>query len=320
MPLELYRPVGIINDDYHRCLFNSLSSGNGETTILPKILVTGAPGNVGSEVVKGLMGLVPIRIGAHETERAREAFGDNPGYEFVHFDFLDSSTYGPAFTGIEKMLLVRPPALANVKRDIAPALQAAKQAGVTHIVFLSIQGVEQNRMVPHYKIEKAILALGFTYTFLRASFFMQNLSTTHLSEIRDHGVISVPVGEARTSFIDVRDIAAVAVCALTESGHENKIYTLTGSEALDYYQLSNTMAAELGRPIRYTNPSVIGFIRNQVSAGRAMGFTLVMAGLYTITRFGNAREVTSDVRRILGREPITLGQFVHDYHMSWQNR
>lgn len=289
-------------------------------TMLSKILITGAPGNVGSEVVKGLIGLVPFRVGAYNTESARTAFGDSAGSEYVHFDFLDPSTYAPTFAGIEKMFLVRPPALANVKRDIAPALQAAKQAGVRHIVFLSIQGVEQNRMVPHYKIEKLILELGFVYTFLRASFFMQNLSTTHLIEIRDHDVISVPVGKARTSFIDVRDIAAVAVRALTEEGHENKIYTLTGGEALDYYQVSKTMAAELGRPIRYTNPSVIGFIRDQIAAGRALGFTLVMTGLYIITRFGNAKEVTPDVHRILGREPITLRQFVRDYQLCWQPR
>ena len=295
-----------------------MSSEKDEKTTLPKILITGAPGNVGSEVVKGLTDLAPIRIGVHRTEPARKTFGNNPGYELVHFDFLDSSTYAPTFTGIEKMFLVRPPALSNVKRDIVPALQAAKQAGVKHIVFLSIQGVEQNRIVPHHKIEKAILALGFTYTFLRASFFMQNLSTTHLSEIRDSGVISVPVGNAQTSFIDVRDIAAAAVHALIDAGYEDKIYTLTGSEALNYYQVSSVMAAELGRPIRYTNPSAIRFIRDQLALGRTLGFSIVMAGLYTFTRFGNAKEVTSDVCRILGREPITLHQFVHDYHTCWQ--
>ncbi len=286
--------------------------------MFPKILITGATGNVGSEVVKGLLGAVPIRIGAFKVDAARKAFGEVPGSTFAHFDFLDSTTWKPAFAGIEKLFLVRPPALSNVKRDIAPALLAAKQAGVKHIVFLSIQGVEQNRMVPHHKIEQAILSLGFTYTFLRASFFMQNLSTTHLKEIRDDGVISVPVGKARTSFVDVRDIAAVAVHALAETGHENKSYTLTGIEALDYYQVSQTMSAELGRPIRYTNPSVIGFIHAQVAAGRALGFTLVMAGLYTITRLGNAKQVTPDVQRLLGRQSITLRQFVHDYRLCWQ--
>ena len=78
------------------------------------------------------------------------------------------------------------------------------------------------------------------------------------------------------------------------------------------------MAAELGRPIRYTNPSAIRFIRDQLALGRTLGFSIVMAGLYTFTRFGNAKEVTSDVCRILGREPITLHQFVHDYHTCWQ--
>jgi len=281
-----------------------------------KILVTGAPGNVGSEVVKGLIGKAAFRIGAYNVESARTAFGSDQA--IVRFDFLDSATYGAAFAGIETMFLVRPPALSNVKRDIAPALIAAQQAGVKHIVFLSLQGVEQNRIVPHYKIEKLILELGFAYTFLRASFFMQNLSTTHLTEIRDKGVIGVPVGRARTSFIDVRDIAAVAVYALTEDGHTNKIYTLTGSEALDYYQVSQTMTDVLGRPVRYTNPSVIGFLRNQLAAGRPLGFSVVMAGLYTITRFGNAKDVTPDVRRVLGREPIPFRQFVHDYRTCWQ--
>jgi uncharacterized protein YbjT (DUF2867 family) len=288
--------------------------------MLPKILITGAPGNVGSEVVKGLVGVAPIRIGAFDADAARNAFANVPDIECVHFDFLDSVTFASALGGIEKMFLIRPPALSNVKREIAPALHTAKQAGIKHIIFLSIQGVEQNRLVPHFKIEQAILSLGFTYTFLRASFFMQNLSTTHLKEIRDDSVISVPVGNARTSFVDVRDIAAVAVHALTETGHENRTYTLTGSEALDYYQVSQIMAAELGRPIRYTNPSVIGFIRTQLTAGRALDFSLVMAGLYTITRFGNAKEVTPDVQRILGRQPITLRQFAHDYHLCWQPR
>ncbi|MCC7446443.1 MAG: SDR family oxidoreductase [Anaerolineae bacterium] len=280
------------------------------------ILVTGAPGNVGSEVVKGLIGKAAFQIGAYNVESTRKAFGSDQ--DIVRFDFLDSATYGPAFARIEAMFLVRPPALSNVKRDIAPALIAAQQAGVKHIVFLSLQGVEQNRIVPHYKIEKLILELGFAYTFLRASFFMQNLSTTHLAEIRDKSEIGVPVGRAKTSFIDVRDIAAVAVRALTEDGHANKIYTLTGSEALDYYQVSQTMTDVLGRPVRYTNPSVIGFLRDQLAAGRPLGYSVVMAGLYTITRLGNAKDVTGDVSRILGREPIPFRQFVHDYQACWQ--
>ncbi len=280
-----------------------------------KILVTGAPGNVGSEVVKELMGKAEFRVGAYHVESAKQAFGDE--IDCVRFDFLDPTTFAATFQGIEKMFLVRPPALSNVTRDIAPALNAAKAAGVRHIVFLSLQGVENNRVVPHHKIEQLIREMGFVYTFVRASFFMQNLSTTHRAEIRDHNEIAVPVGKAKTSFIDVRDIAAVAARALLENGHENMCYTVTGSEALDYFQVAETLSTTLGRPIRYTHPSVLKFFRQQLATGSKLGYALVLSGLYTITRFGNAKEVTPVVQNILGRPPITFKQFVTDYRASW---
>ncbi len=279
------------------------------------ILVTGAPGNVGTEVVKSLAGKVPFRVGAYRADRARQTLGGDA--EYVHFDFLDPATFAPTFTGIKKMFLVRPPALANVQREIAPALRAAKQMGVEQIVFLSIQGVEQNRRVPHYKIEKLILELGFTYTFLRAGFFMQNLSTTHRAEIRDQNEIALPVGKAKTSFIDARDIGAAAACALLESGHENKRYTLTGSEALNYDQVAEIMSSVLGRHIRYTHPSIIQFLVRQMRAGAKPGFAILMAGLYTLTRFGNAKDVSPEVAQVLGRPPILFRQFVNDYRTCW---
>jgi len=279
------------------------------------ILVTGAPGNVGTEVVKALTGKVEFRVGAYHISKAHSLLGEVA--EYIHFDFLDPATFAPTFAGIEKMFLVRPPALSNVKRDITPALSAAKQAGVKHIVFLSIQGVEQNRMVPHFKIEATIRELGFDYIFLRASFFMENLSTTHQAEIRDRNEIAVPVGKARTSFVDVRDLGAVAARALTEPGYENKVYTLTGSEALDYQQVAAILTESLGRTIRYTRPSVFGFVAQQLTHGRSLGIIVVMAGLYTITRFGNASEVTHDVQTLLGCPPILFKQFVNDYRASW---
>jgi len=284
----------------------------------PKILVTGAPGNVGSEVVKGLQQAgVEFRIGAFDMDLADKTFGtDN---EIVRFDFLDPSTYRQTFDGIERMFLVRPPLLSNVKRDIAPALWAAVGAGVQHIVFLSIQGVEKNRVVPHYKIEQLILRAGVDFTFLRAGFFMQNLSTTHAQEIRELNKIPLPVGKAKTSFIDVRDIASAAVVALTEDGHKNKTYTVTGAEALDYYTVADKLSDELGRRITYTNPSVFSFIHQQLKRGSKLGYVLVVTALYTITRFGNASEITEDIETLLGRPPITFDRFIQDYRDSWLN-
>ncbi len=282
-----------------------------------RILITGAPGNVGTEVVRELERKgIPFRVGAYNLNNARETLGND--LDITHFDFLKPETYSATFKGIEQMFLVRPPALSNVQRDIAPAIQTAVKAGVKHIVFLSIQGVEANRIVPHYKIEQLLLASGVEYTFLRASFFMQNLSTTHRNEIRDQNEIALPVGAARTSFIDIRDIAAIVAQALTEARYVNQRYTLTGSEALDYDQVANKLSVTLHRTIRYIHPSIITFIRRQLAQGQKLSYTLIMVALYTITRFGNAKTVTEDVERLLGRPPISFDQFAKDYQNSWQ--
>lgn len=279
------------------------------------ILISGAPGNVGTEVVQALIGQANIRVAAYDIQRARARLGEN--VEIVHFDFLDSTTFEQTFDGVDRMFLVRPPTLANVEHDIAPALRAAKNAGVRYIVFLSLQGVENNRIVPHHKIETLIREMGFRYTFLRASFFMQNLSTVHRTEIQNEDRISVPVGLAKTSFIDVRDIAAVAAHFLIEPEGADKAYTLTGAEALNYTEVSGILTSVLGRPIRYDRPSIIRFVWEQVRAGRKLGYTLIMAALYTLTRFGNAKAVTPDVQAILHRNPISFSQFAQDYKQVW---
>ena len=279
------------------------------------IFVTGAPGNIGTEVVKGLVNAnVRFRVGARDLDSARKTLSGVQ--DIVPFDFLNPSTFS-AFEGAETLFLVRPPALANVQKEIAPALNAAKAAGVKRIVFLSIQGVEQNKRVPHYKIEQYIRSIGLDFTFLRASFFMQNLSTTHRAEIQQQNKIALPVGKSKTSFIDARDIGAVAARVLTEPGHVNRMYTLTGPEALDYYQVAQILTEVLGRPIRYTNPMIPAFVISQLRMNQKPGMVLVMTMLYTITRFGNAAEVTPDTEQILQRPPITFRQFATDFCHVW---
>ena len=216
----------------------------------PEILVMGAMGNVGTEVVRSLAAInIPMRVADLFPEKIRERFGK--GVQAVHFDFSDPATFADTFKGIRKVFVMRPPQISNIKRDMVPTLEAAKAAGVKNMVFLSLIGIEQNKMVPHYQVEKWILASGLNYTFLRCSFFMQNLNTTHLAEIRDRNELYIPVGFAKTSFLDVRDIGAVAALALTEKGHANKAYDLTGSEALDYYHVADMFTEVLGRKITY---------------------------------------------------------------------
>jgi uncharacterized protein YbjT (DUF2867 family) len=254
----------------------------------------------------------PVVAAVRDPERARQALP----VPAVAFDFHEPATYDNAFRDVEKLFLVRPPAIAAVWRSIFPALRAAQRAGVRHVVFLSLLGAEQNPLVPHRWIEWYLQSLEMDWTFLRPSFFMQNLSTTHREEIRDRDEIFVPAGEGATSFIDARDIAAVAVRALTEAGHENAAYALTGAEALTYAEVAHVVSDVLGRPIRYRDPSLLDFVQRHLGE-RPLGLVLVMAGIYLTARLGLAARTTLDVERLLGRPPTTVRQFAEDYRSVW---
>ncbi len=280
------------------------------------ILVIGALGNVGAEVVKSLLSAgYKVRASDTNPEMVKERFGAT--VEAVRFDFTDPTTYKATFIGVEKMFILRPPHITNIKRDMVPSIDAAKRAGVKHVVFLSLIGIENTKYVPHYKVETYLKEVNLQTTFLRCSFFMQNLNTTHRKEIKERNEIFVPVGNAKTSFIDARDIGAVAAVALTQDGHAGKNYDLTGSEALDYWQAAKILSEVLGREIKYKNPNLIHFFLETMRRGTPFMFALVMTGLYTSTRFGMAEPITNEVEKLTGKKPITFREYVTDYKESW---
>jgi uncharacterized protein YbjT (DUF2867 family) len=299
-------------------------------------LVTGATGNVGREVVQLLSAQeFPVIAAVRDPIGASKDFGSN--VRCVLFDFTNPATFADAFEGIDKLFLVRPPAITDI-HQITPALDAAKQADVAEIIFLSIIGADKNPIVPHYAIERAIEQLNIPAVFLRCSFFMQNLNTTHREDIRLRDRLFMPAGNGRTSFIDVRDIAAVAVKILTEepdwakptlcltAGSANandrasqidRAYALTGAATLTYSEVASIFTNVLDRPIHYTNPSIIIFIWQMLRQGFPLQFVLVMVGIYTTARFGLASMVTSDVEQLLGRVPISIQQYIKDYRQCW---
>jgi uncharacterized protein YbjT (DUF2867 family) len=286
------------------------------------ILVTGATGNVGREVVCLLSDLdCPVTAAVRNPIESQKSFGSN--VRCVSFDFTNPDTFTAAFAGINKLFLVRPPAISDIDR-ITPALNAAKRSGIEEIVFLSIIGADKNRIVPHHAIERAIEQLSIPAVFLRCSFFMQNLNTTHREDIRLRDRLFIPAGKGRTSFIDVRDIAAVAVKILTEKQDRsktellsNRAYDLTGAVALTYSEVATIFTTVLGRRIQYTNPSIPIFIWQMLRQGFPLQFVLVMVGIYTTARFGLADLVTSDVWQLLGRDPIKIDLYVEDYRKCW---
>ena len=284
---------------------------------MSKFLVTGATGNIGRYVVKELEILnKDVRVASSNLNRAKEIFKDNK-CETVKFDFLDSSTFDKALDGVEGIFLVRPPKLANPEKDMVPFLKAAKENGVKKIVFISLLGVEKNPVVPHRKIEKMIKELGVAYCFLRPSFFMQNLNTNHEEEIRDRDELFIPVGKAKTSFVDTRDIALAAAITLTEDKYNNQSFTLTGSEAIDYYEVGNILSEVLSRRIKYKNPGFLEFRKYRIQRGTPKNFANVMMFLYIMTKLGTAKYITKDLEEIIKKKPTLFKEYAKDHKSFW---
>ncbi len=291
------------------------------------ILVTGANGNVGSEVVRGLLAATKVAAGDGAGARdgaggaatsIRAAVSDTTrcpnvpdAVECVAFDFRDQSTFGAALDGVDRVFLMRPPHMADAEA-FRPFLAAMRESGVRQVVFLSLLGVEKNPVVPHHAIEKAIVASGLGYTMLRPSFFMQNLSTTHLDDIVSRGEIIVPAGNGRTSFIDVRDIAAAAVVVLSEAGHVGRGYSLTGSEALTYSDCARLISEASGRTVVYAKPSGREFAAHMAAQGHSADFIKVMRAIYLVAKLRMAATITGELREVIGREPIMFAQFARD--------
>lgn len=280
------------------------------------ILVTGATGNVGKEVVNLLHSNgAPVRAAVTSAHSAARLPASVP---WAILDYTKPDTYAAAFADVNALFLIRPPQIANVERDMKPLIDYAVAAGVQRIVFLSLLGADRNRFVPHAKVETLLQETPVSVTLLRAGFFMQNLTTTHQDEIRNEDTIFVPAGMGKTAFIDVRDIAAVAAKALTEPRHAGKAYELTGNVAYDYAEVATLMSEELDRSIRYANPSLPRFVWRMWRQGHPLGYTAVVAAIYTTTRFGMAQKVTADIVDVLQREPISLRQFVQDSASVWR--
>jgi uncharacterized protein YbjT (DUF2867 family) len=275
------------------------------------ILVTGATGNVGGDVLRGLLELgLPVRAAVTDPSKAVLLLPKDSN--LVRFDFTDPSSFGPALKGVDRVFLMRPPIMGDPKA-FQPFLEALKFLKVEQVVFLSLLGAQANPIVPHRKLELAIEKLELPHVFLRPSFFLQNLSTTHLQDILERNDLFVPAGNGRTSFIDARDIAAVAVRALSVPHIVNGGIDLTGSEALTYSEVAAIFSKVLERRITYSDPAPPKFGLEMQQRGMKPAFVNIMILIYNTNRFGLAARVTNDVERILGRRPLTVGAFVHDF-------
>jgi len=279
------------------------------------ILITGASGNIGYALTQQLMNdLAPLVLGTRDGSMP-EGFEAGTARAQA-LDFMRPTTWEKALAGVDRVFLMRPPAISDTKTYIRPFIHLMKEKGIRHVVFLSLLGV--NPAMPHYQVEQDLKASGLSYTLLRAGFFMQNLTQAYLADIRERDEIALPAGKGKTSFIDGRDIAAVARVALLDpEAHRNAAYDLTGAEALDYHQVAAMLSEALRRPIAYRDLSFWACWRKLRREGKPPALARVMLLINVIAWLGRAATITDDVSRLLGRPPTDMKQFIEDQRELW---
>jgi uncharacterized protein YbjT (DUF2867 family) len=279
------------------------------------ILVLGATGNIGSQVVKQLAAAgANTRAAVRSVSKADAIKG--AGVSLVEIDMNKPETFQAAFEEVEKVFLLTPP-FPNMAELTGNLVSAAKKAQVKHIVKQSGFGTGTEPKATllgwHREGEKMIEASGIPYTFLRPNSFMQNYSNTSARTIKTQSTFYKPMGDAKVSLVDVRDIAAVAVAALTQSGHEGKAYDITGSEALSNEQIAEILSTVVGRKINYVDISEDAASQGMKAAGMPEVLVDAFMELNRIAKAGNASNVSPVVEQVTGKKPISFEQFARDY-------
>jgi uncharacterized protein YbjT (DUF2867 family) len=287
---------------------------------LAPVLVTGATGNVGRHVVERLRLLgVPFLAGGTDPARLQRVLG--AGADTRHLDLTDPRTYRAAVQGARGLFLLRPPPIANVRETLNLLIDEAVAAGVEQVTFLSVDGADRQRWVPHHAVEEHLLrrdGRDLSATILRPGFFAQNLGDAYATDIRDRDEIYVPAGGGRVSFVDVRDVAELAASTFVDASLRRQAWTLTGPAAVSFDDVAAALTTALGRTIRYRSASIPGYALRLRQHHLPWMQVLVQTVLHVGLRFGNAAHVDPALGRLLGRPPRTIEQYVADHLALWK--
>jgi uncharacterized protein YbjT (DUF2867 family) len=277
------------------------------------ILVTGATGNTGSPLVELLIRRgTPARVMVRR-QAAAARFEAAP-VQVAVADFDDADSLAAAVAGVGRAYLVTPSSEQAQAQQVRFA-ELAVAAGVEQVVVLSQLGAEEASPVRflrwHAAVERRIRELGIGFTFLRPNLYFQGL-LAFAPSIATEGRFFAPIGDARVSAVDVRDIAAVAAVALTEPGHAGRIYTITGPAAITHAEIAEAISTALGRQITFIDAPAEVFAERlrEVLPPWQVGGLLEDYAHYAR---GEAAAVYPTVAEVTGQQPRDVGQFARDY-------
>jgi len=266
---------------------------NNERQEHEPILIIGGNGKTGRRVAQRLTEQgFPVRIASRS---------GNPS-----FDWNNKASWKPVLEGVGAVYITYYPDLAipGAADAVGAFAKLAVENDVKRLVLLSGRGEEEAQ-----RSEKALQETGADWTILRSSWFAQNFSEHFLLEPVLRGMIALPVGDVKEPFIDVEDIADVAVAALTDTKHVGQIYELSGPRALTFAEVTEEIAKTSGRDIRYKSISTEQFISELQKQGLPEDIISLMEELFTKVLDGRNSHVANGVQRALGRDPRDFSDY-----------
>lgn len=278
------------------------------------ILITGATGNIGFEIIRYLYkknSSNRIIAGVRNIEKAKKIFADYPKLEYVYFDFEDSDTFDRALTDIDRVFLLRPPHLSDIDKYFKPLISRIKEKNVNEVVFLSVQGAEKSKVIPHNKIERLIKEHGLDYIFLRPSYFMQNLTTTLIGDIKTKREIILPSGQAKFNWIDIENIAEAGAVLLDKfCDYKNQAFEITGLENENFATVTSLINKTIESPIRFRDVNPLRFYQIKNRDGFEKGMIIVLILLHLLPRFQNEPRISDIYEQLTGKKPTDLETFI----------
>ncbi len=277
-----------------------------------RILVTGATGKVGRELVTRLLEQGhSVRAATRNPVAAREAF--DADVEIVEMDYETTATWDAAVQWVDRIFLMPPPYDPDAWSSIGSFLDWAVTMSVSKVVFLSAMDIENVPDSPLLRVERHLLGLGVAWVILRPNLYMQNFSSGWLRHGVCRGEIELCVGDGRVSLVDSRDVSAVAALALGGDTLDGTTSVLTGPEPLSLEAVARTLSDVAGHEIRYV-PVTEARVREILAARRMRTPWIDTAlALFRSVREGRREAVQPDLHQLLGRPPTPFRTFAIEH-------
>jgi uncharacterized protein YbjT (DUF2867 family) len=281
-----------------------------------RYLIVGASGTVGSAIAKSLVDS-GAKVRAITSRKPAAQFRD--GVEWVQANLATGEGVANAFEGVDRAFILVPPGYADQHAIASPLIAEAKRRNLDKLVLMTAMGANAAE-TPFLRVERELIASGLRYNIIRPNWFMQNFQTFWIQGINEQGKILLPVGTAKTSFIDARDISAVAVRLLTTHDLDNRDFDLTGPKALDHEEVARILSKASSRSIAYQEIPADALRQGLLAAGVPADYTEFLLVILDYLRQGYAERTTDAVKQLIGREPIAFEQYARDNAAAWKAR